>query len=84
MSSVVSTRGQITIDRAARKTLGVQRGMEAVQLVIDGHLEIYFLPPRHNRSLFGTLPPKKPVSIEDWDEIRERAAEAIAKDAMRG
>jgi hypothetical protein len=83
MTSSVSTRGQITIDRQAREALSIEPGMEAVQIVVDGHLEVYFLPARHNRSLLGVLPPREPVSIEDWDRIREGAADAIAADALR-
>jgi hypothetical protein len=81
MASQVSTRGQMTVDRAARRALDVKPGMVAVRVVVDGHLEVYFIPGSHRRSLFGVLPPKEPVSLEDWDAIRERAAQAIAEEA---
>ena len=83
MASQVSTRGQITIDREAREALSVEPGMVAVQIVVDNHLEVYFIPAPHRESVFGVLPPREPVSMEDWDEIRERAADAIAADALR-
>jgi hypothetical protein len=43
------------------------------------HLEIYFIPPPHRRSLFGVLRPYIDKDIlertkhMDWDEIREEA-----------
>ncbi|HYU19978.1 MAG TPA: hypothetical protein VEQ11_14910 [Chloroflexota bacterium] len=55
--------------------------MKAVQVVVDDHLEVYFLPPRHRRSVFGVLPPKQAVSAEDWEATRERAADSIAEEA---
>ncbi len=81
MASHVSGRGQITIDRRAREALSVKPGMKAVQVVVDDHLEVYFLPPRHRRSVFGVLPPKQAVSAEDWEATRERAADSIAEEA---
>ena len=81
MASHVSGRGQITIDRAARQALAIEPGMVAIQVVVDAHLEVYFLPPRHNRSFFGVLPPREPVSAEDWETIEERMAQSIAADA---
>lgn len=81
MASQVTTRGQITIDRAARRALGVTGGMEAVQVVVNDHLEVYFLPPRHRRSLFGMLPPRQRVAVEDWARLEEQAARSIADQA---
>jgi bifunctional DNA-binding transcriptional regulator/antitoxin component of YhaV-PrlF toxin-antitoxin module len=77
----VSSRGQVTIDGAARKALNVKPGMVAVQVAVDGRLEVYFIPAPHRRSLISVLPPKETVSIDDWDAIRLRAAQAIAQDA---
>jgi len=84
MASQVTTRGQITIERAARDALAVKPGMTAVQIIVDDHLEVYFIPAPHRRSLFGVLKPKDPVAETDWTEIRERAARAIADEALRG
>ena len=81
MASQVSARGQITIDKTARQALAVKPCMVAVQIVVDGHLEVYFIPARHRDSLFGVLPPREPVTADDWGEIRERAARSIAADA---
>jgi bifunctional DNA-binding transcriptional regulator/antitoxin component of YhaV-PrlF toxin-antitoxin module len=71
MASQVSTRGQITIDRAIRDRLGVQPGMVAVQSVVGDRLEVVFLPAPHRRSLFGALQgvsrgkaPRTPAAVE--------------------
>lgn len=83
MASQVTTRGQITIDRAARKALDVRPGMIAHQRVVDGRLEVVFLPPRHSRSLAGIL--RRP-DMAPWpqtnEEIERTVAESIA--AERG
>jgi hypothetical protein len=79
--SLVSTRGQITIDRSARSALAVKPGMVAVQLVVDGHLEVHFIPGPHRRSLFGILPPRQPTTAEDWEATEDRAAQSIATEA---
>lgn len=55
MASQVSERGQITIDRTIREQLGVEPGMVAYQSVVDGRLEIVFLPAPHRESLYGAL-----------------------------
>jgi bifunctional DNA-binding transcriptional regulator/antitoxin component of YhaV-PrlF toxin-antitoxin module len=82
MSSVVSDRGQITVDKSARRALRVQPGMVAVQVVVGDHLEVYFLPPVHDRSLFGALRVSRELEREGWEVTRERAAKAIADDAF--
>jgi hypothetical protein len=81
MASLVSTRGQITIDRSARNALAVKPGMVAVQLVVDGHLEVHFIPGPHRRSLFGILPPREPTTATSWEAIEDRAALAIATES---
>ncbi|MBI3972959.1 MAG: hypothetical protein HY332_16910 [Chloroflexi bacterium] len=55
--------------------------MVAVQVVAGDHLEVYFVPARHRRSLFGSLPPREPQVPVSWDEIEERAARSIAAEA---
>jgi predicted RNase H-like HicB family nuclease len=56
MTSRVGTRWWLNIHRTDRQALRIEPGMEAVQIVVDGHLAIYFLPAHHTGSLFGTLP----------------------------
>jgi bifunctional DNA-binding transcriptional regulator/antitoxin component of YhaV-PrlF toxin-antitoxin module len=53
--TTVGTRYQIVIERQAREALGIAPGWEAIQRVVDGHLELYFVPPQHNESLAGVF-----------------------------
>ncbi len=81
MSAVVNPRGQITLDRAARKRLGVRPGMLAVQQVVGDRLIITFVPSPHLRSAAGILgkPPRKPPT--SWDDTRKAMEQAIADEA---
>lgn len=78
--SQVSERGQITIDRSIRKKLGVKPGMIAYQRVVDGRLEIAFLPGPHRESLAGILrregTPPGPMTGE---ELEQAVMEAVAE-----
>ncbi|HET8629649.1 MAG TPA: hypothetical protein VFL91_19700 [Thermomicrobiales bacterium] len=79
MSSRVSERGQITIDREARRELGVEPGMIAYQRVVDGHLEVLFLPAPHRRSLYGALHREgEEPQVLTRDQLEEAVMEAIA------
>lgn len=80
MASQVSERGQITIDREIRDQLGVKPGMIAYQTVVNGHLEVVFLPAPHRRSLYGALAglgkgPFPKTRQEINDDVREAIAE---------
>ncbi len=81
MASRVSERGQITIDPALRKYLGIQPGMVAYQRVILGRLEVIFLPGPHRQSLSGALARdgEKPVVLTR-DEIEQAVEQAIAEE----
>ena len=81
MATQVSTRGQITVDRQARRALLVAPGMVAVQFVVDDHLEVYFLPAPHRRSLFGVLSRCEDRAPQEWAALEERAAQTIAAEA---
>ena len=79
MASRVSTRGQITIDRAARSQLGIRPGMVAYQRVVGSHLEVIFLPEPHRRSLYGVVHQEsKQLQAITADELEEAVMEAIA------
>ena len=77
MPSKVGAKGQIVIEKETRDRLGVEPGSVALQRIVDGHVEIYFIPPPHRRSLFGSLRPYIDKDIleraanMDWNEIRE-------------
>jgi bifunctional DNA-binding transcriptional regulator/antitoxin component of YhaV-PrlF toxin-antitoxin module len=55
MSSLVGTKGQVTISKEIRDALGVKAGWRAIQRLENGRVVIEFLPPRHRRSLAGIL-----------------------------
>jgi bifunctional DNA-binding transcriptional regulator/antitoxin component of YhaV-PrlF toxin-antitoxin module len=55
MSYVVGPKGQIVIAKELRDQLGVSPGWTAIQRVTGDHLEVFFMPPSHRRSLKGTL-----------------------------
>ena len=82
MTSQVSERGQITIDRDIRRKLGIKPGMIAVQRVVNGKLEIVFVQGPHRRSLFGIFhtPGAMPYPTTR-DELNQAVQEAIAAEA---
>ncbi|MGA7673158.1 MAG: AbrB/MazE/SpoVT family DNA-binding domain-containing protein [Nitrolancea sp.] len=84
MMSTVSERGQITIDRDVRKRLGIEPGMIAYQRVVDGRLEVVFLPAPHSRSLAGALADvgERVPPVSD-DELDGMVRDAIAAELKR-
>lgn len=81
MASIVGSRGPIVIEKQIREQLGVKPGWQALQMTVDDHLEIHFLPPEHEESLLGAAQPfirRLPAPGEDWDQAAaEDAAEAF-------
>lgn len=76
MSHVVGTKGQVVIEKEIRDRLGIQPGWLTLQRVVDDHVEVYFAPPDHNRSLQGSLARHTQVTVAAgaaWDKARERA-----------
>ena len=85
MPNVVGQKGQVVISKKIRDELGVEPGWWALQSIVDGHLEIHFVPPEHNRSLLGSLAPYTNVVVErgdEWHEVKEKAWEAAAREKM--
>ena len=83
MANVVGTKGQVVINKEIRQKLGIEPGWLALQRIVDGHVEISFLPPEHNRSLKGILAPYTKVRIapgKEWDEARRKAWEMAARE----
>ncbi len=85
MPYTVSPKGQVVIAKEIREKLGVKPGWIAVQRLVDDHVEIYFLPPPHRRSLKGLLADKiqTRLSAEDWPADRERAWRAASAGEAR-
>lgn len=83
MANKVGTKGQVVIDKEIRDRLGIGPGWLALQRLVDGHVEIHFVEPEHNRSLLGSLKKFTDVVIEpgeEWDKAREKAWEAAARE----
>lgn len=82
MSYVVGPKGQIVVAKDIRDRLGVRPGWIALQRLSDDHLEVYFVPPEHKRSLKGSLARylKAHVSAGDWGEAKEAAWEAASRE----
>ncbi len=85
MSYRVGPKGQIVIAKEIRDQLGIEPGWLAVQRLQGDHLEVYFVPPEHNRSLKGSLAPYIQASVaagEEWAQARRRAwSEAVRAEA---
>jgi len=84
MASVVGSKGQIVIEKPIRERLGIEPGWQALQLLVDQHLEVYFIPPAHRRSLRGAAKPfirRHPQTEEDWDAA---VGKAVAQEFLEG
>jgi AbrB family looped-hinge helix DNA binding protein len=89
----VGAKGQVVISKEIRDQLGIEPGWEALQRVVDGHVELHFFPPAESRSARGILAPhiKRRMTAtteeewqEEWRRIREAAWEKAALDRVRG
>lgn len=85
MANVVGHKGQVVIEKGIRDRLGIEPGWLAIQQFVDDHVEIFFIPPEHDRSLAGILAPYTNVRIPDeaaFREAREQAWEAVARERI--
>ena len=87
---VLGPDGQVEISKEVLDQLGASPGWRFSQRIVKGRLEIYFFPPKHNRSLAGAL--RKYVDpallaeldARDFNELVEEAcAEGILEDYKR-
>ena len=85
MSTLVGTKGQVTIEKDIRDALGVRPGWRATQQLEGDRVVIEFLPPKHRRSLAGILTEKTSVRIPSTEALEaaiEQSWEAAAREAM--
>lgn len=85
MAYVVGQKGQVVISKEIRQRLGVQPGWTALQSLVNDHIEVYFLPPEHRKSLKGSLAAHTKVRIgvgKEWDEAREAAWRIAGKEKV--
>jgi len=82
MVYTVGPKGQVVIAKELREKLGIEPGWWALQRLVGDHIEIHFVPPEHNRSLFGSLSEytKVKVSEEDWHSVKEAAWEEAVRE----
>jgi AbrB family looped-hinge helix DNA binding protein len=83
MSSRVGERGQITIDKSIRDSLGIKPKDVAVQEVVDGRVVIYFVPAPHRRSLRGILKSKPRRPMNSRRQIEEAVGEAVVEESRK-
>ena len=84
MSSIVGTKGQVTIEKEIRDSLGVQPGWRAIQRLDGDRVIIEFLPPKHRRSLAGILEHATTVRIPAVEAFEEAVAQAWADSVREG
>ena len=77
----------MVISKEIRDRLGVGPGWLALQRLVDNHVEIYFAPPQHGRSLKSSLREYIDSNVDQelcWPEIRERAWSEVARKRESG
>ena len=72
MANKVGPKGQVVIEKEIQDKLGIKPGWTTVQHIVDGRVEIHFVPPEHKQSLKGALAPYTNVRIsqEEWPVAR--------------
>jgi bifunctional DNA-binding transcriptional regulator/antitoxin component of YhaV-PrlF toxin-antitoxin module len=85
MAHVVGPKGQVVIAKDIRDQLGVERGWLALQRLVNDHVEVYFLPPEHRKSLKGSLAKHVRARVApggEWDKAREMAWDKAGKEKV--
>ena len=83
---ILGPDGRIEISKEVLDQLGAIPGWRYGQRIVDGRPEIYFFPPKHNRSLAGALKkyidPALAAELDglSWAEIKEQAMIAMGEE----
>ena len=83
LANVVGQKGQLVIEKKIRDKLGVEPGWIALQRLSGDHIEVFFVPPAHRRSLKGSLAGHIKVSVPDGEAWRGAINKAWQKEAGR-
>jgi bifunctional DNA-binding transcriptional regulator/antitoxin component of YhaV-PrlF toxin-antitoxin module len=86
MAHGVGPKGQIVIAKELRDRLGVKPGWLTLQRLVEDHVELYFLPPEHRKSLKGSLAAHIKARVrpgEEWEEARATAWSHAAEERLR-
>jgi len=85
MLNKVGLKGQVVIEKELRNRLGVEPGWLALQYLSGDHIEVYFVPPKHRRSLKGSLSGHTKVSVspKEWPKVVDKAWATAAKRKMK-
>jgi len=78
---LVGQKGQVVIAKEIRDRLGIQPGWRAVQLLVDDHVELRFVPPAHDESQRGALAAYSNVRIPDEETFHQATEAAWARAA---
>ena len=81
----VGQKGQVVIEKEIRDQLGIAAGWHTVQSLVGDHVEIRFIPPEHERSLFGVLSSYAGRAVPYDDDLeRSIAAGTVAEFTAAG
>jgi AbrB family looped-hinge helix DNA binding protein len=84
--NIVGQKGQVVIAKEIRDELGIRPGWLALQRIVNDHVEIYFIPPEHRKSLKGSLAKylggTHVLPGEEWRKAQDTAWENAAEERM--
>jgi AbrB family looped-hinge helix DNA binding protein len=77
-STIVTSKGQITIPKEIRQQLGIRKGSKIEFIVVEDHVEMYLANPseKPSNSGFGMLKSSRSAIPADFDPASLLAADA--------